>query len=446
MSPDDNAAFIQRELDWLRELRFQAHAGAPLPGDILSRIPPPPLGDGESAYSRVLRDLGLSPAERLILVLAYAPHVCPSALDPFLIQNQSLNRRFTEFGGLSGLSHGGFLPTGETAMFLLAGGDLAARLRRLPLLCPEHHLWRRGVLVSARRHADEPALAAGLCLSPEYLERLTTGRDYHPPLSAEFPAERISTRHTWEDLVLDPATRQEVNDIVTWMKHERELLLDWGLARQIGPGYRCLFHGPPGTGKTMTACLLGQATGRPVYRIDLSKVISKYIGETEKNLASLFDRAQDRSWILFFDEADSLFGKRTETRNANDRAANQQISYLLQRIEAFPGVVILASNLRSHLDEAFSRRFQSVVLFRMPSAEQRLRLWEGSFQGRSFRLAPDVDLARLARDHELSGGSVINVLRHACLRAVVRSPQEIRAEDLIAGVRRELHKEGKLSM
>jgi hypothetical protein len=445
----DNAAFIQRELTWfsaLLDLRFKAHAGEPLSRDILALCPPPPIGESESAYASALRELDLGPAERLLVILAYAPHVRPSVLDPFLIQNQSLNRRFTEFGGLSGLSHGGFLPTGETAMFLLAGDDLAQRLRLLGLLSPDHRLYKRNVMVSALRHPDEPALAQGLCLSPEYLERLTTGGEYRPPLSADFPAQEISTRYAWGDLVLDDTTREEVSDIVAWMKHERDLLDGWGLRKRLKAGYRCLFYGPPGTGKTLTACLLGKATGLPVYRIDLSKVISKYIGETEKNLASLFDRAENKRWILFFDEADSLFGKRTESRNANDRAANQQISYLLQRIEDFPGVAILASNLRTHMDEAFSRRFQSLVLFRMPSAALRQRLWEDCFKDKPYRLAPDVDLGKLAQDHELSGGSIINVLRYACLRAVARSPQEVWLEDLLSGVQREMHKEGKFSL
>jgi SpoVK/Ycf46/Vps4 family AAA+-type ATPase len=180
-----------------------------------------------------------------------------------------------------------------------------------------------------------------------------------------------------------------------------------------------------------------------VYRVDISRVISKWIGETEKNLASLFDHAQHQDWILFFDEADSLFGKRTETRNANDRASNQQISYLLQRIEDFPGVVILATNLRSHLEEAFARRFQSMVHFPLPSVDQRLRLWENSFEGKRFALASDVDLRKLALDHELSGGSIINVLRYACLKAVVRNPPILRNADLVQGVQRELSKEGK---
>jgi hypothetical protein len=441
-----NAAFVQRELDWLRaliDLRFEAHAGEAAVADLVGQLPPPELPSHSSPYADVLRELELTAAERLVLILAYAPHVRPGLLDPFLVENTTLRRRFTEFGGLSGLSHGGFLPTAETAMFLLSGDDLATRLRLLHLFSSDHRLYTRNVLVAAHRHPDEPALSAGLQVTPEYLERLTTGRPYQPPFSAEFPAQPITTPLEWSDLVLEGTARHEVDDLVTWTRHEAALLDGWQLRKRLKPGFRSLFYGPPGTGKTLTACLLGKATERPVYRIDLAKIISKYIGETEKNLASLFDRAQHQRWLLFFDEADSLFGRRTESRNANDRAANQQISYLLQRIEDFPGLVILASNLRTHMDEAFSRRFQSVVLFPMPTPAQRLRLWEDNFQGKPYKLADDVDLRRLARDHELSGGSIINVLRYACLKAVVRSPPVIKQEDLTDGVRRELHKEGK---
>lgn len=441
-----NAACLRDEIDWFRavlERRFKLHAGKDAPGDPLAELSPPDHAGRRAPYADVLRQFDMTPAERLLLILSYIPHVRPDALDPFFIQNQSVQRRFTEFGGVTGLSHGGFIPTGETAMFLLAGDDLRARLAHQRLFSHEHYLYARNVLRLSPRHPEEPPLASALHLTQEYLERLSTGRAYHPPFSPEFPAQRVTTPYEWDDLVLDPQSRREVDDIVAWARYSETLMDGWLLRKRLKPGFRSLFYGPPGTGKTLTAGLLGKATGLAVYRVDLSKIISKYIGETEKNLASLFDHAQQQDWILFFDEADSLFGKRTESRNANDRAANQQVSYLLQRIEDFPGIVILATNLRSHLDDAFARRFQSMIHFPMPSAAQRLRLWEENFRDKPYRLAADVDLGRLARDHELSGGSIINVLRYACLRAVVRDPQEIVALDLLHGVKRELDKEGK---
>lgn len=146
----------------------------------------------------------------------------------------------------------------------------------------------------------------------------------------------------------------EIKEIETWLKYNDRLLEIWNLKGKIKPGYRVLFHGPPGTGKTLTACLLGKYTNRNVYRIDLSVVVSKYIGETEKNLSRLFDKADKKEWILFFDEADALFGKRTNVSDSHDKYANQEVSYLLQRIESHEGLIILASNMKSNLDTSLS--------------------------------------------------------------------------------------------
>jgi len=203
-----------------------------------------------------------------------------------------------------------------------------------------------------------------------------------------------------------------------------------------------LFHGPPGTGKTLTACLIGKHCGCDVYKIDLSLIVSKYIGETEKNLARVFDLAENRGWILFFDEADALFGKRTKVDDAHDRYANQEVSFLLQRIEEFHGVVILASNFKTNIDDAFLRRFQSVVAFPMPKPPERLRLWQEAFPAQ-VQLAADVDLPRVAERYELSGGTIMNVVRHALLMSLSRNESLVRREDLEEGIRRELLKEGR---
>jgi hypothetical protein len=443
----DNAAVIDREIAWFRDLlerRLRRHSGEDIDVVAFEHPAPPAISKYRSPYADVLRAFEMEWPERLVLILGYIPYIRPDILDPFLIQNQSVQRRFTEFGGHTGHWHGGFLPTGETAMFLLAGGDTRARLGFHHLFGEDHYFRTENILLLDHRQQDEPPLSSGLRITAEYVERLTTGRPHHPPYSPEFPAQRITTSYEWEDLVLDNPTHQEIDDIVSWVRHHDTLMDTWMLRKRLKAGYRSLFYGPPGTGKTMTASLLGKATGLSVYRIDLSKVVSKYIGETEKNLAGLFDHAQHQNWILFFDQADSLFGKRTESRNANDRAANQQVSYLLQRIEDFPGVVILATNLRSQLDEAFARRFQSVVHFRMPNAEQRLRLWEDNFKDKPYGLAPDVDLAGIAKQYELSGGGIINVLRYACLKAVTRERPTIHQDDLVTGIRRELRKDGKL--
>ena len=187
----------------------------------------------------------------------------------------------------------------------------------------------------------------------------------------------------------------EVEEIRAWIEHRDTLLHGWHLDRKIKPGFRSLFHGPPGTGKTLTASLLGKTTGREVYRVDLSLVVSKYIGETEKNLAVCSTRPSASGWILFFDEADALFGKRTRDGDAHDRYANQEVAYLLQRVETSPASSSSLATCKGNIDDAFARRFQSMIYFPMPGPEERLRLWNGAFSDPS-RLEPAIDLTRLS--------------------------------------------------
>ncbi|WP_066796730.1 ATP-binding protein [Sphingomonas soli] len=446
--PKSQHSAINRELAWLRaalQHRFAVYleqgGGTQDPLPAPPDLTPGPHGERDP-FADALRKLALDPRERLVLALALAPHVSPELLDPFLLQNQATGRRFTEFGGAPGQSHAGFLPSVETALFLLAGGEIEARIRARALFAPQHRLIASGMLSLDHLHREEPATSALLRLSREYLELLLTGEEYAFSTGEHFPAELITTPLDWGDLVIDTITRAQIDMISAWIHHANTLLHDWGLAHRLKPGYRCLFYGGPGTGKTLTASLLGKHHGLPVYRVDLSRIVSKWIGETEKNLAGLFDLAQNRNWILFFDEAEALFGKRTEASSANDRAANQQIAYLLQRLEDFPGLVILSTNVRSHMDEAFARRFQSAILFPMPDAASRLRLWRDMFETGRFPLADDVDFQKLAVEHELAGGAIVNVLRHACLLAVTRTPARVELADIMSGIREELRKEG----
>lgn len=256
----------------------------------------------------------------------------------------------------------------------------------------------------------------------------------------QLPSSKISTTLEWDDLVLHQDLMEQINEIKSWIKHEHTLMNDWQLDSKLKPGYRALFYGPSGTGKTLTAALLGKEANREVHRIDLSILSTRYIGETEKNLSEIFDIAQQNNWILFFDEADALFGKRTDVRSANDRHANQEVSYLLQRIENYSGVVILTSNFSNNIDEAFTRRFQVLMRFRMPSNAERHRLWTNIFSGR-IQLHPDVNLKAIADRYEVTGGNIINVLRYAAIKAAERSEQIVTNEDLIKGIRKELVKE-----
>jgi hypothetical protein len=443
---DTTAAALERELAWF-EQALQARLAAyfdTAQGAATADLPAPPAttGDDEDAWSALLNEHRLAPPDRLLLMLALAPHLRPQLLDLLFVRNRNLDRGFTEFGGWKGKAHGGFLPTGETAAFLLGGEALARRFDAQQRLAAAAPLRRAGLLALEPPEPGEPLLAGALQPTPELLARLTTGQPHRPDQGPGFPARRLQTALSWSDLVLAPEVLDEVEAIAAWVRDGGRLLQDWGLARAVKPGWRSLFHGPPGTGKTLTATLIGQAAGVDVYRIDLSLVVSKYIGETEKNLASVFDQAEHRGWVLFFDEADALFGKRTATSSSNDRYANQEVSYLLQRVEDFPGTVILASNLKANIDEAFARRFQSMVYFPLPDATQRLQLWQGLLPDAS-RLGGDVDLPALAAAHALSGGAIANVVRHAAVCAHRAGRAHIVGHDLRRGVARELRKEGR---
>lgn len=438
-----NADALGRECDWFNqvlEARFQHYFGQP--GTDFFYPEAPDLSGDASDYAQTVRELDLDEDERLVLMLAMMPQLRPHGLDLFFTQNKLYGQRFTEFGGSRGKTHEGFLPTCETAVFILAGDDLARRFAVNALFDDGHRLVRQRLLRFEQADSGEPRLSARLTLTYDYFQAFTSGIRHKPDFSGHFPAKLITTRLQWSDLVLAPEIRHEVENLNVWLAQSNHLMADWGLDRAVKAGYRCLFYGPPGTGKTLTATLIGAQAGVDVYRIDLSMVVSKYIGETEKNLANVFDQAEDKRWILFFDEADALFGKRTQGNTSNDRHANQEISYLLQRVEDFPGVVILASNLKGNIDEAFARRFQSAVYFAMPEFEQRLGLWRGIFQD-SERLGADVDLPLLAEKYPLSGGAITNVVRYAAIRATRLGRTRLVQDDLVDGITREMMKEGR---
>ena len=378
-----------------------------------------PYFDDGSALGTFIRDRLPPFDEYVVILLALAPHVRPTLLD-------SESRTF--------------LPTGETAAFLLAGDDFEARFEVQRLFAPDHWFAREGIIRLEAAAEGAPILSGRLVMARDWVERFTLGSLQAPAFGAAFPARRIETTLSWDDLILPESAREQIGELEDWVRHHRQLAQDWGMGGRIRPGYRALFHGPPGTGKTMTATLLGNSTGRDVYRIDLSTIVSKYIGETEKNLAALFDRAANREWILFFDEADALFGKRTGVKDAHDRYANQEVSYLLQRVEDFDGLVILSSNFRANIDEAFLRRFNAIIRFPLPTREEREEIWLRTLPDRGDRAG----LARRLSDFELSGGNIVNIVQFAAISAIAADREEIGFEDTLKGVQREVEKEGKV--
>jgi len=381
--------------------------------------------------------------EFIILLMAIAPHIQPNFYNQIIARHLPEGGDFPEFGGAKGNNHRGILPTGETAQFVLAGDDFKKRLEVQRILGSEHWFAQKNILWLDRVQDGEPLMSGKLVLDSEIAELLTTGVVSKPRFSADFPAELLETEMLWDDLVLHPKTLLQIKEIENWITHSKTLLHDWGMKKRIKPGYRALFYGPPGTGKTLTASLLGKYTSKEVFRIDLSRVVSKYIGETEKNLSRLFNKAENKNWILFFDEADALFGKRTDIRDAHDKYANQEVAYLLQRIEGYNGLVILATNQRGNIDDAFVRRFQSIIHFPMPGPVEREKIWSKAFP-QQIAIADDINWHQIADRYELTGAGIINVAHFSAVEVLANHKNFLSLALLEAAVMREYVKEGKL--
>lgn len=403
-----------------------------------------PVPDTEDPFAEFVRSHALDTESQYLLLIAVTPYLRAEFFDRVMQAAIPGAGDYPELGGIRGRQHRGFLPTGDTALFLLAGDDITQRLYWQAQLKHEHPLVKKGIVYLEEPTGNEPPMSGRLMIDSEYAELFITGKVHAPRMSLQFPAQHLVTEMELEDLVLPRQTMDQVIELQHWIKYADMLMEDWGMRKKLRPGLRSLFYGPPGTGKTLTASLLGKITGHEVYKVDLSMVISKYIGETEKNLATLFDKAENKDWILFFDEADSLFGKRTQVRDSHDRYANQEVSFLLQRIETFDGLVILASNLANNVDEAFSRRFEQIIHFPMPRKAERLRLWQKGLP-ENIKLESDVDLSQLANRHEITGGMIMNVIRHACMQTISRQENILRGSDIAEGIRREYAKENRLS-
>lgn len=256
-------------------------------------------------------------------------------------------------------------------------------------------------------------------------------------------ARRIAPGAAWEDIVLPAECMEQLRAITHFVRHRALVLDGWGFGRKLslGKGVNALFAGPSGTGKTMAAEVIAGDLGLDLYKIDLSTVVSKYIGETEKNLARIFTEAETANAILFFDEADALFGKRSEVKDSHDRYANIEISYLLQQMESFEGVAILATNLRKNMDDAFVRRLAFTVHFPFPESDHRLRIWRGTWPEET-PIAADVDLDFMARRFRLAGGNIRNIALAAAFLAA-DDGRTVAMPHLIRATRHEFHKMGK---
>lgn len=505
MSTEQTKTQIPTEFQYLYQLiRFRLGKYFPAQ-DAIEEPVVPDLQYWSPSIANFIAQHKLTKAEAVLLLIVLAPHLHPDLFDMAIENSMKGAGDFPRIGGVRGKNFRGFLPTGETALFLLADESWAGKQQLQQLFWSDHLFGTRRVLWIEELPTGEPAMSGKLIISQDYIDTFTYGKPVPPHFSMSFPAKKISTDLSWDDLVINDELREQINELLDWVKYNDQLMQDWGMKNRLRKGYRTLFYGPPGTGKTFTAGLLGKYTGKDVYKIDLSMVVSKYIGETEKNLELLFARAEDKGWILFFDEADSLFGKRTNVRDAHDKYANQEVSYLLQRIEDYNGLIILATNMKNNIDDAFIRRFNSILKFPFPEAAERAAIWAKSFPGNAVffkkpvgvltkselngtgnhaelnvfsngaaymkivdqEVAPEpINIPDMVKKYELSGGSILNIVHYACLKAVEKraanlakrsfasAPGEgtepgangklpIYLTDVVEGIKKEMIKEGK---
>ncbi|UXX77743.1 ATP-binding protein [Reichenbachiella carrageenanivorans] len=380
--------------------------------DILSfqEISEAPIWDTESAWAKVAQEFHLETEEVFMLVVIYVAQFQPSSLSELW----AVDKLDYKAGGKKREGDGHRTPTLRTVLFLLAGDKAIKRAFYYARLV-QSRLFKEQVLVTKIGEMDSLE-DQQIKMNNEYYRWLMNGQKARIEISADFPANVLETHLCFDDLVLKDSVRTQLQYLMDFVQHQRELYSNESFASKIKPGYVAMLYGPPGTGKTMTVSVMGKALDIDVYSIDLSRVVSKYIGETEKNLEKIFERLEGKRCILFFDEADALFGKRTEVKDAKDRYANQEVAYLLQKIERFPGLVILASNYSQNLDSAFRRRILTSIFMPPPGEEERQILWERAIPDH-YRCESASLLGELAKKHTLTGANIANIVKLACIRA-----------------------------
>ncbi len=422
-------ALIQLRLEERRATtagpRLDLLAARPLAQGGEEGLPPRELFTGSGPLGRLVELYELTAAECVAVVASVAPEVD----EKFDVLFAALADRHAD--GL----------TGEGLRNLLAR-TFAGRLAASDLLDPAGKLC--GLALLSVDNSSAGTIAGRVRANPD-LARWLLGREAREPeLTTEFPALRLRTVHSFDDLVLPEDVRERLRLVLARIRDRRLLLEEYGFGghHDNAAGFHVLFHGPPGTGKTMAAAVLGRETGLPVYRVDISALVSKYIGETEKALSRIFARAEAHDWILFFDEADAIFGKRGEVDDARDRYANQEVSYLLQRIETFEGVTILATNLLRNIDTAFLRRLHALVPFAEPTLDERGELWRRAFPP-ALPVARDLDLDDVAHEFAITGGEIRNAVLDAAARAAADGGT-VTSTHLLASIRGEYEKNGRM--
>ena len=421
--------WIEQELKWLENIIVlrcsDPAAEIPVPEH---EIPP--------SYKIFIGEHEITIPERILLAIGMARHYRPDVFIP-LLKNITDPLFFSLAGGAVKDNSLQYYPTLRTAIYLAGGSKLEKRIVLHQLFHGTNHLFRNGFMKMRQSFVtDDQEKADKEIYMDENTVKNFTELNFIPAGTDAF-FQKQQAQLTFSEVVLTQKTRDELSFFITFLKN-REKLLQLK-TKKIKSGYVVIFAGEPGTGKTLTAKLIGSVFGYPVKVVNLAGVVSKYIGETEKNLDLIFNEAEVNHQMLFFDEADALFGKRTEVKDAHDKYANQETAFLLQRLESFNGVVILATNLREFslsFDKAFQRRIRKVVHFEFPGYAERKSLWEGMLpEGYKF---DEGSLEYLAFNYQLTGANINNIISNAMINALDSDTSVLSREMILPYVKDEL--------
>lgn len=411
---DVNHTSLSEEMEWLQSLIEMRCKELFLEDEtelnIAFEVPESPKLNDESPYSIIINTYQLTAIDRVILALGVASAHYPSILKFFIQIEENSSAFAIEAGGEYNKANRSFKPTFQTALFLLAGKDLSLWSHYSSQLINGSVLLKNDIIYN---RSSTEFIHGKIELDTAYLNYFLSGQKPQLDHGSYFPGRLYKSNLTMDDIILEDNVREQIKPIGHYIK-----ALENGFFKSnnhsFKTGFIALFYGAPGTGKTMLAGILANTYGIDMYHVDLSQVVSKYIGETEKNLEVLFNRLQGKNCMLFFDEADALFGKRSDVKDAHDRYANQEVSYLLQRIEKFDGLTILASNFENNMDDAFKRRIDVSINVIRPTEVTRESLWK-HYLPKNITFENDNLLKHLAKEYSYTGSNIRNIMKNVTI-------------------------------
>jgi len=436
METNTNSEVLNQQLTWLKERVFlfatQAYENnAPMPG-----------APADSAFARFTGTYQLSHNDKIVLLTALAASIRPEVFAPFvpLFLSPKMEK---SCGGVYQASHAEFCPTLRTAFFLIAGGRTDVMMDCHHVYHRKHPLFTSGIIKLSETDNQKKITNHLVEFNEQFLPAIIYGQAPRLDGDLGFPATQSTSTHTLADVALNDKAHGELKKIQRFVRRAQTL---WQLpdASKYRQNFIAIFTGDPGTGKSHTAEAIGNEFKLPVYQVNLAQMIDKYIGETEKNLEKVFNRFNGQPCVLFFDEAEAIFSKRTEVSDSHDKYANNTQSYLLQAIEKFKGLIILATNVKNtdgFFDPAFQRRIRQVVKFEFPDYPERLKIWQNGL-GKSFVYADGL-AEDMAKNYQLNGGSIYNIISDAVLEALDRQTDTITFDAMEETLNNEFIKSGR---